>query len=59
MAFHRRRNHYYNRFRSILPLIFSISGALLILFALLSFLAPTPIDSNNPQHTNSVLYRTV
>ncbi|XP_061969534.1 O-fucosyltransferase 16-like [Populus nigra] len=57
MAFHRRRNHYYNRFRSILPLIFSISGALLILFALLSFLAPTPIDSNNPQHTNSLYAR--
>ncbi|XP_011034893.1 PREDICTED: uncharacterized protein At1g04910-like [Populus euphratica] len=57
MAFHRRRNHDYNRFWSILPLIFSISGALLILLALLSFLAPTPIDSNNPQHTSSLYAR--
>uniref|UniRef100_A0A6N2KGV4 O-fucosyltransferase family protein n=1 Tax=Salix viminalis TaxID=40686 RepID=A0A6N2KGV4_SALVM len=57
MAFHRRRNHYHNRFRSILPVICTISGALLILFALLSFLAPTPITSNNPQHMNSLYAR--
>ncbi|KAF9686623.1 hypothetical protein SADUNF_Sadunf02G0008500 [Salix dunnii] len=57
MAFHRRRNHYNKRFRSILPVICTISGALLILFALLSFLAPTPIDSNNPQHVNSLYAR--
>ncbi|KAJ6708637.1 O-FUCOSYLTRANSFERASE 16 [Salix koriyanagi] len=57
MAFHRRRNHYHNRFRSILPVICTISGALLILFALLSFLAPTPIASNNPQHMNSLYAR--
>ncbi|KAL3593066.1 hypothetical protein D5086_011706 [Populus alba] len=52
MAFHRRRNHYYKRFRSVLPLISAVSGALLILFCLLTFLAPAPIDTNNPHHKN-------
>lgn len=59
MAFHRRRNHYYKRFRSVLPLISAVSGVLLILFGLLTFLAPAPIDTNNPHHKNLVLYRTV
>ncbi|KAG6776661.1 hypothetical protein POTOM_020183 [Populus tomentosa] len=59
MAFHRRRNHYYKRFRSVLPLISAVSGALLILFCLLTFLAPAPIDTNNPRHKNLVLYRTL
>lgn len=52
MAFHRRRNHYYKRFRSVLPLISAVSGVLLILFGLLTFLAPAPIDTNNPHHKN-------
>uniref|UniRef100_A0A6N2LD72 Uncharacterized protein n=1 Tax=Salix viminalis TaxID=40686 RepID=A0A6N2LD72_SALVM len=65
MASHRRRNHYYNRFRSVLPLISAVSGVLLILFGLLSFLAPTPIDTNNPHHktmldtTNDVVEDTI
>uniref|UniRef100_A0A2P2JMI3 O-fucosyltransferase family protein n=1 Tax=Rhizophora mucronata TaxID=61149 RepID=A0A2P2JMI3_RHIMU len=48
MAFHRRRYHYYNRLRSLVPLISAVSGILLILFGLLSFLAPSPTDSDNP-----------
>ena len=59
MASRRRRNHYYNRFRSVLPLISAVSGVLLILFGLLSFLAPTPIDTNNPHHKTVVFYRTI
>ncbi|XP_068337933.1 O-fucosyltransferase 16-like [Pyrus communis] len=49
MAFHfqRRRLHYYHRFRFLLPLISAISGALLVLFALLLVLAPSPLDVNN------------
>ncbi|XP_048444514.1 O-fucosyltransferase 16 [Pyrus x bretschneideri] len=49
MPFHfqRRRLHYYHRFRFLLPLISAISGALLILFALLLVLAPSPLDVNN------------
>ncbi|XP_068313424.1 O-fucosyltransferase 16 [Pyrus communis] len=49
MPFHfqRRRLHYYHRFGFLLPLISAISGALLILFALLLVLAPSPLDVNN------------
>ncbi|CAI0434943.1 unnamed protein product [Linum tenue] len=47
MAFHRRRHSYYNRLRSLLPLVSAVSGFLLILFAILSFLAPSPSDSGN------------
>ncbi|OAY50426.1 O-fucosyltransferase 16 isoform X1 [Manihot esculenta] len=50
MALHRRRHHYYNRLRSLLPLISAVSGVLLILFGLLSILAPSPTDSNNFRH---------
>ncbi|KAI5353593.1 hypothetical protein L3X38_006487 [Prunus dulcis] len=60
MAFHfqRRRLHYYHRFRFLLPLISAISGALLILFALLLVLAPSPspLDVNHlhqPRHQHS------
>ncbi|KAJ4916263.1 O-fucosyltransferase family protein [Raphanus sativus] len=42
MAFQRRRNSYYNRLRRLLPLICAFSGALLILFALLSVFSPPP-----------------
>ncbi|PON90444.1 O-fucosyltransferase [Trema orientale] len=50
MAFQRRRNHYYHRFRYLLPAISIVSGALLVLLAVLSFLAPYPVDSDNPGH---------
>lgn len=50
MASHRRRHHYYNRLRSLLPLISAVSGVLLILFGLLSILAPSPIDSDSFHH---------
>jgi len=46
MAFQRRRNNYYNRLRRLLPFICAVSGALLILFALLSILSPPPDDSD-------------
>ncbi|XP_022132837.1 uncharacterized protein At1g04910 [Momordica charantia] len=49
MAFQRRRNHYYHRFRFLIPFISATFGALLLFFALLSFLAPTPIDSDHPR----------
>ncbi|KAM1387773.1 hypothetical protein ACFX2I_015977 [Malus domestica] len=58
MAFHfqRRRLHYYHRFRFLLPLISAISGALLVLFALLLVLAPSPLHVNNlhqPRHSST------
>ncbi|KAH0854451.1 LOW QUALITY PROTEIN: hypothetical protein HID58_069234 [Brassica napus] len=46
MAFQRRRYNYYNRLRRLLPLICGFSGALLILFALLSVFSPPPDDSD-------------
>ncbi|KFK44170.1 hypothetical protein AALP_AA1G223700 [Arabis alpina] len=47
MAFQRRRYNYYNRLlRRLLPLICAGSGALLILFALLSIFSPPPDDSD-------------
>ncbi|XP_028766510.1 O-fucosyltransferase 16 [Neltuma alba] len=45
MAFHRRRLHYHQRFRCLVPFISAIAAALLILFALLSLLAPSPVDT--------------
>ncbi|XP_054798184.1 O-fucosyltransferase 16 [Prosopis cineraria] len=45
MAFHRRRLHYHQRFRFLIPFISAIVAALLILFALLSLLAPSPVDT--------------
>ncbi|EXB56332.1 hypothetical protein L484_024874 [Morus notabilis] len=50
MAFHRRRNHYSHRFRYVLPVISVVSGTLLVLLAILSFLTPYPIDSDNLRH---------
>ncbi|KAG7971512.1 hypothetical protein I3843_07G137700 [Carya illinoinensis] len=50
MASQRRRHHYYHRLRFLIPFISAISGALLILFALLSFLAPSPVDSDHLRH---------
>ncbi|KAL0545367.1 hypothetical protein IC582_015246 [Cucumis melo] len=47
MAFQRRRNHYYHRFRFLIPFISAISAGLLLFFALLSFLAPSPNDSDH------------
>ncbi|KAJ9186360.1 hypothetical protein P3X46_001940 [Hevea brasiliensis] len=50
MALHRRRYHYYNHLRSLLPLISAVSGVLLILFGLLSILAPSPTVSDSFRH---------
>ncbi|KAJ8762268.1 hypothetical protein K2173_007424 [Erythroxylum novogranatense] len=47
MAQHRRRHHYYNRLRSLLPLLSAISGLLLVLFGLLTVLVLSPIDSDS------------
>lgn len=51
MAPQRRRHHCYHRLRRLIPVISAISGSLLIFFALLSLLAPSPIDSDRLQHT--------
>ncbi|KAE9458669.1 hypothetical protein C3L33_09417, partial [Rhododendron williamsianum] len=40
-AFHRRRHHSHGR---LIPAISAVSGALLLLFAVFSFLAPSPTD---------------
>ncbi|KAF7138265.1 hypothetical protein RHSIM_Rhsim07G0254800 [Rhododendron simsii] len=40
-AFHRRRHHSHSR---LIPAISAVSGALLLLFAVFSFLAPSPTD---------------
>ncbi|MBA0606899.1 hypothetical protein Godav_019299 [Gossypium davidsonii] len=47
MALPRRRNLSYNRFRSLVKFLSAISGVLLILFAFLSFLAPSPNESQH------------
>ncbi|KAJ7966955.1 O-fucosyltransferase family protein [Quillaja saponaria] len=47
MAFQRRRHHYYQRFRLVIPIISAISAAILILLGLLSFLAPSPVDNDH------------
>ncbi|OMP11129.1 GDP-fucose protein O-fucosyltransferase [Corchorus olitorius] len=46
MALPRRRYNYYHRLRSLLPVLSAISGALLIFFAILSILAPSPNESD-------------
>ncbi|KAL1190047.1 O-fucosyltransferase 16 [Cardamine amara subsp. amara] len=46
MTYQRRRYPYYNRLRRLLPLIFAVFLSLLILFTFLSFLAPSPGDSD-------------
>ena len=59
MAYPRRRNHYYQRCRLLLPVISAIGAALLFLFALLSFLAPSPIETDHLVHNRrrfSVLF---
>ncbi|KAB1203571.1 hypothetical protein CJ030_MR8G015394 [Morella rubra] len=53
MASQRRRQQYHHRLQRLLPFISAISGALLILFALLSFLAPPPVDSDHIRHLSS------
>ncbi|XP_061372825.1 O-fucosyltransferase 16 [Gastrolobium bilobum] len=56
MASQRRRHHYYQRFSPMIPVISAVAAALLFLFALLSFLAPSPIDTDHThrrrQHTS-------
>ncbi|KAK6939233.1 GDP-fucose protein O-fucosyltransferase [Dillenia turbinata] len=46
-SFQRRRNHHNRSLRFLVPVISAISGTILILFALLSFLAPSPVDVNH------------
>ncbi|CAL0326966.1 unnamed protein product [Lupinus luteus] len=53
MAFQRRRHHYLQRFRLMLPLISAVAGALLCLFALLSILAPSPVETDHIHHRRS------
>ncbi|XP_019438094.1 PREDICTED: uncharacterized protein At1g04910-like isoform X2 [Lupinus angustifolius] len=53
MAFQRRRHHYLQRFRLMLPLISAVAGALLFLFALLSILAPSPVETDHIHHRRS------
>ncbi|XP_047149471.1 O-fucosyltransferase 16 [Vigna umbellata] len=55
MAYQRRRQHYYQRFRVVIPVFSAVAAALLFLFALLSFLAPSPVETDRMhlkrQHT--------
>ncbi|GMY28113.1 O-fucosyltransferase 16 [Fagus crenata] len=50
MAHQRRRHHYYHRLRHLIPCISAVSGVLLIFFVFLSFLAPSPLDSDHLRH---------
>lgn len=50
MAHQRRRHHYYHRLRHLIPCISAVSGVLLIFFVFLSFLAPSPLDSEHLRH---------
>ncbi|KAF4364413.1 O-fucosyltransferase 6 [Cannabis sativa] len=50
MAFQRRRNHYYHRFRYLLQALSVVSGALLVLLGIISFLSPYPVETDNPAH---------
>ncbi|ESW08004.1 hypothetical protein PHAVU_009G010300 [Phaseolus vulgaris] len=56
MAYQRRRQHYYQRFRLVIPVFSAVAAALLVLFALLSFLAPSPVETDRMhrrrQHTS-------
>ncbi|MFS8006390.1 putative GDP-fucose protein O-fucosyltransferase [Helianthus anomalus] len=49
MATHRRRHrhHSYNRFRLLIPAISAISGSILIVYALISLLAPSPVHHHH------------
>jgi len=49
MAYQRRRQHYYQRFRVVIPVFSAVAAALLFLFALLSFLAPSPVETDRMQ----------
>ncbi|KAF5462205.1 hypothetical protein F2P56_018232 [Juglans regia] len=57
MAFQRRRHHYYLRLQRLIPFISALSAVLLILFALLSFLAPSPVDSVHLRHRSFLKIR--
>ncbi|KAA8537424.1 hypothetical protein F0562_026889 [Nyssa sinensis] len=46
----RRRHINQSRLRCLIPVVSAISGALLFLFALLSFLAPSPVDNDHLHH---------
>ncbi|KAK2660891.1 hypothetical protein Ddye_007424 [Dipteronia dyeriana] len=52
MASQRRRHHLYHhhRFNYLVPVISAIFVALLILFCLLSFFAPSPVDRDHLRH---------
>ncbi|KAG5047947.1 hypothetical protein JHK85_009050 [Glycine max] len=56
MAHQRRRHHYYQRFRHMIPVFSAVAAALFFLFALLSFLAPSPVETDRihrrRQHTS-------
>ncbi|KAJ0466478.1 putative GDP-fucose protein O-fucosyltransferase [Helianthus annuus] len=49
MATHRRRHrhHSHNRFRLLIPAISAISGSILIVYALISLLAPSPVHHHH------------
>jgi hypothetical protein len=46
----RRNNNFYQRFRLMIPMISAVAAVLLFLFAVLSFLAPSPIESDDHIH---------
>ncbi|GFS36036.1 O-fucosyltransferase family protein [Actinidia rufa] len=47
-AFHRRRHH--NNHGRLIPAISAVSGALLLVFVLFSFLTPSPTDDEHFRH---------
>ncbi|KAF5943171.1 hypothetical protein HYC85_020813 [Camellia sinensis] len=49
-AFHRRRHHNHGRLRVLIPAISAVSGAMLLLFLLFSFLAPSPTHNQHLHH---------
>ncbi|MED6196926.1 O-fucosyltransferase 6 [Stylosanthes scabra] len=55
MALQRRRHHNYQgiRIRLLIPLISGVAAALLVLFSLLSILAPSPNDTDHLRHVYS------
>ncbi|KAG2692912.1 hypothetical protein I3760_08G074500 [Carya illinoinensis] len=57
MAFQRRRHHYYLRLQRLFPFISALSAALLILLSLLSFFAPSPVDSVHLRHRSFLKVR--
>lgn len=56
MAVNRRRAHSHNRLRILIPAISFISGGLLLLFVLLSFLAPSPLANDHLHHRHLHVY---